>query len=80
MAEYDFNMIKPVDGLQNVTSLAPSRRREERRRRKQLKNRDDEKREIINEENKEENINYNSFEDWSENENSSDNGRVDFRA
>ena len=80
MAEYDFNMIKPVDGLQNVTGLAPARRREERRRRKQLKNRKDEKRETIIEENKEDKISDNSFEDWSENENSSDNSRVDFRA
>ena len=73
-------MIKPVDGLQNVTGLAPARRREERRRRKQLKNRKDEKRETIIEENKEDKISDNSFEDWSENENSSDNSRVDFRA
>lgn len=32
MDNYDSNMIKPVDGLQNITGLAPARRREQRRR------------------------------------------------
>jgi hypothetical protein len=36
MADYDSNIIKPVDNLQNVTGLAPTRRREERSRRRQL--------------------------------------------
>ncbi|MHC4426095.1 MAG: hypothetical protein ACYSYV_08370 [Planctomycetota bacterium] len=35
MADYDSNMIKPVEGLQNITGLAPARRREERKRRQQ---------------------------------------------
>ena len=80
MAEYDFNMIKPVDGLQNVTGLAPARRREERRRRKQLKNRGDKKSEKMNEEIVEEDISDNRREDWFEDENGSDSNRVDFRA
>ena len=33
MDNYDSNMIKPVDSLQNITGLAPARRREQRRRR-----------------------------------------------
>ena len=36
MADYDSNIIKPVDNLQNVTGLAPTRRREERSRRRKL--------------------------------------------
>jgi hypothetical protein len=80
MAEYDFNMIKPVDGLQNITGLAPARRREERRRRNKLRNRDDEKNETLKEENEVDNIPDNSLEDWSENEDGSDGSRVDFRA
>jgi len=36
MAENDSNMIKPVDSLQNITGMAPTRRRERRSRRQQL--------------------------------------------
>ena len=36
MADYDSNMIKPVDGLQNITGLTPAKRREERKHRQQL--------------------------------------------
>ena len=36
MADYDSSIIKPVEGLQNITGLAPARRREQRRRRQQL--------------------------------------------
>ena len=36
MENYDSNMIKPVDGLQNIIGTAPTRRREQRRRRQQL--------------------------------------------
>jgi len=36
MADYDSNMIKPVESLKNITGLAPTKRREERKRRKQL--------------------------------------------
>ncbi len=34
MADNDFNTIKPVESLQNITSLTPARRREERKRRR----------------------------------------------
>ncbi len=37
MADYDFDMIKPVEGLQNVTGLNPAKRREERRRQRQFR-------------------------------------------
>ena len=36
MDSFDSNMIKPVDSLQNITGLAPSRRREQRKRRQNL--------------------------------------------
>jgi len=35
MADYDSNMIKPVQGLQNITGLSPAKRREERKHREQ---------------------------------------------
>ena len=36
MENYDSNMIKPVDSLQNIVGLAPTRRREQRKRRQQM--------------------------------------------
>lgn len=36
MADYDSNMIKPVNGLKNIAGMAAVKRREERRRRRQL--------------------------------------------
>ncbi len=36
MADYDSNMVKPVEGLQSITGLTPTKRREERKRRRQL--------------------------------------------
>jgi hypothetical protein len=36
MADYDSNMIKPVESLKNITGLTPAKRREERKRRQQL--------------------------------------------
>ena len=35
MADYDSSIIKPVEGLQNITGLAPARRREQRKRQQQ---------------------------------------------
>jgi hypothetical protein len=35
MADYDTNLIKPVQGLQNVAGLAPAKRRKDRNRRRQ---------------------------------------------
>ena len=42
MADYDSNMIKPVEGLQNFSRLNPTGRREERKRRQQLQEQNDE--------------------------------------
>ncbi len=36
MADYDSNLIKPVESLRNVAGLAPAKRRRERKRRRQL--------------------------------------------
>ncbi len=36
MADYDSNLIKPVESLRNVAGLAPAKRRKERGRRRQL--------------------------------------------
>ncbi len=33
MADNDFNMVKPVESLQNISGLSPAKRREERKRR-----------------------------------------------
>ena len=43
MADYNSNMIKPVEGLQSITGLTPAKRRDERKRRQQFKqeNRDE---------------------------------------
>jgi hypothetical protein len=35
MTDNDYNIIKPVDGLQNIIGLAPVKHREERKRRQQ---------------------------------------------
>jgi hypothetical protein len=36
MADYDTNLIKPVEGLQNIAGLAPAKRRKDRNRRRPL--------------------------------------------
>ncbi len=36
MADNDFNIIKPVENLQNVGALTPAKRREERKKRQNL--------------------------------------------
>ena len=47
MADYDSNTIKPVDGLQNITSLTPVKRREQRKRRQQFPEENKEKDESV---------------------------------
>lgn len=43
MADYDSNMIKPVNGLKNIAGLSSVKHREERRRRRKFNQRDEEK-------------------------------------
>jgi hypothetical protein len=50
MAEYDSNMIKPVDSLKNISGLTPVKHREERERRRQLKHQNNENDETMPEE------------------------------
>ena len=70
MAEYDSNMIKPVEGLPNITGLAPAKRREERKRRQQLR------------EHKEPETETDESETgpWTENGNGRPNGGIDYCA
>ena len=43
MADYDSNLIKPVDSLKNITGITPAKHREERKRRQQLHHENEEK-------------------------------------
>jgi len=43
MADYDSNMIKPVQSLKNILGLTPAKQREERKRRQQLHHENEEK-------------------------------------
>ena len=45
MAEYDSNMIKPVEGLRSIAGLTPAKRREERKHRRQLNRENEEEKE-----------------------------------
>jgi len=54
MADYNSNMIKPVEGLQSITGLTPAKRREERKRRQQLHQENEEKDEQLMDESFEE--------------------------
>ncbi len=89
MADYDSNMIKPVEGLQNLSRLDPTGRREERKRRQQLQEQNNEEEESESSEDKlKENTDEydkesgNSPEDSTKHENSENPNSVgiDFRA
>jgi len=43
MADYDSNMLKPVEGLQSITGLTPAKRNEKRKQRRQLQQENEEK-------------------------------------
>ena len=66
MADYDSNLIKPVEGLQSITGLTPAKRNEERKRRRQLnkENKEDEQQsnELVDEQDMD-----NLSEEWTEN-------------
>ncbi len=49
MADYDSNMIKPVEGLQSITGLTPAKRREERKQRRQLQQESEEEEQQLDE-------------------------------
>ena len=73
MADYDSNMIKPVEGLQNITGLTPAKRREERKRRQQLSEQKKEKDESAEGE-------TDMPQEWKEDGNDQDSGGIDYRA
>lgn len=50
MADFDSNLIKPVDSLQNISGLTPVKHREERKTRQQLQHENDEKDETLKDE------------------------------
>lgn len=78
MSDYDSNIIKPVEGMQNITGMAPARRREQRRRRQQLQDENENQDEQQLDESAEERILTNLQETQPEN-NSSGNG-IDYHA
>jgi hypothetical protein len=82
MADYDSNLIKPVEGLQSITGLTPAKRREERKRRQQLDQESEEKDEQQMDESAEEQDMDNPSEDWTENPDNinSENTGIDYCA
>ncbi len=81
MADYDSNMIKPVEGLQSITGLTPAKRREERKRRQQLQQENEQEGEQTNDSVDEQDI-ENSDKKWTENQSdrNSDSIRIDYCA
>lgn len=66
MADYDSNMIKPVEGLQSITGLTPAKRRQERKRRQQFNKEAEEKDEQLMNESTQQDMD-NTSEAWTEN-------------
>ncbi len=79
MTDYDSNMIKPVEGLQNITGLAPTRRREQRSRRQQLHEENENKEEQQSDESADDKNPKNLQEGRHVNKNGSG-GKIDYRA
>lgn len=70
MADENYSIIKPVEGMQNISGLTPAKRREERKRKdSQRKGKNKQNRQL-----EEENLN-----DTSE-QNEDDGGSIDYRA
>jgi len=85
MENYDSNMIKPVEGLQNIAGLTPAKRREERKRRQQLHEENKQKDESAKGEPSESvdesaEGRVNPLEGNSGKKNGRDNGRIDYCA
>ena len=79
MADFNSDIIKPVESLRNVTGISPARRREDRRRREQLnKNSKENKQE--NDNSLEENLGESKSQKWPDESKENDNGRIDFCA
>ena len=67
MADYDSNLIKPVEGLQSIAGLKPAKRREERKRRQQFNQESEQKDEQQMNESVELQDTDNTSGDWAEN-------------
>ena len=79
MADFNSDIIKPVESLRNITGISPARRREDRRRREQLnKNSKEDKHETDN--NLEKTLDENKSQKWSGESKENEDGRIDFCA
>jgi hypothetical protein len=81
MADYDSNMIKPVEGLQSITGLTPAKRREKRKRR-QLYNENEEKDEQQSNELVEEQQQVEPSDEWAQDQDNQnpDSAGIDYHA
>jgi hypothetical protein len=50
MANNDYNIIKPVEGLQNIGGLTPTKHREEKKKRQNLNEQNEEQRKLAEDE------------------------------
>ena len=72
MADYNSNLIKPVEGLQSITGLTSAKRRKEKKPRQQLKQENKEKDEQLMDESVEQQDMDNPSEKWTENQDNTD--------
>ncbi len=81
MADYDSNMIKPVEGLQSITGLTPAKRREKRKRRQLYKENEEKDEQQLNG-SVEEQDEVNPSDEWAEDQDNqnSDSTGVDYHA
>lgn len=80
MNDYESNMIKPVESMQNITGLAPARRREQRSRRQNFQNDSEDSKDQNPQEPGDEQVPEIPQKSWDENENHSQNGGIDYQA
>ena len=66
MADYNSNMIKPVEGLQSITGLTPAKRRDERKRRQQFQQENQDEDEQLMNESVEQQDKDDPSEEWTE--------------
>lgn len=78
MTNYESNMIKPVDGLHNITGVSPTRRREQRSRRHNLHKENEDEQQLN--ESVDEQATENPPKDREDNGNHSQNNRIDYQA
>ena len=67
MADYNSNLIKPVEGLHSITGLTPAKRNEKRKRRRQLQQENEEEEKQLDESVDEQDMD-NLPEEWTENQ------------